>query len=53
VASQGFRSFDGATNTIEGYEAMNIIRKGQIRSLPKSDIANQAKFIEHILAIAA
>jgi hypothetical protein len=31
VASQWFRSVDGALNTIAGYEAMNIIRKGQIR----------------------
>ena len=30
VASQGFRSVDGALNTIAGYEAMNIIRKGLI-----------------------
>jgi IS6 family transposase len=28
TASQGFRSVDGALNTIAGYEAMNIIRKG-------------------------
>jgi transposase-like protein len=30
VASQWFRSVDGALNTIAGYEAMNMIRKGQI-----------------------
>ena len=29
VASQGFRSVEGALNTIAGYEAMNIIRKGR------------------------
>jgi transposase-like protein len=53
VASQGFRSFDGAANTIAGYEAMNIIRKGQIRWLPKTDIAGQTKFIEQILGVVA
>jgi transposase-like protein len=37
IASQGFRSVDGALNTIAGYEAMNIIRKGQIRWVPKTD----------------
>jgi len=31
TASQGFRPMAGALNTIAGYEAMNIIRKGQIR----------------------
>jgi transposase, IS6 family len=42
VASQWFRSVDGALNTIAGYEAMNIIRKGQIRRLAKGDIVGQA-----------
>jgi transposase-like protein len=53
VASQWFRSFDGALNTIAGYEAMNIIRKGQIRWLPKADIVGQIRFIECTLGIAA
>jgi hypothetical protein len=53
VASQGFRSVDGALNTIAGYEAMNIIRKGQIRWLPKTDTVGQIRFIERTLGIAA
>ena len=53
VASQWFRSFDGALNTIAGYEAMNIIRKGQIRWLPKADIVGQIRFIERTLGIPA
>ena len=43
----------GAQSTIAGYEAMNIIRKGQIRWLPKSDIVGQKSFVECILGIAA
>jgi len=43
---------DGALNTIAGYEAMNIIRKGQIRWLPKADIVGQARFIERSLGMA-
>jgi transposase-like protein len=35
TASQGFRSVEGALSTIAGYEAMNIIRTGQIRLLAK------------------
>ena len=31
-ASQGFRSFDGAWRTIQGYEVLHMIRKGQVRS---------------------
>jgi hypothetical protein len=53
VASQGFRSADGALNSIAGYEAMNIIRKDQIRWLPKGDVVGQKRFIERIFGIAA
>src|SRR6202158_1218750 len=38
-ACQGFRSFQSATRTIQGIELMNMIRKGQVRWLPKGDIA--------------
>jgi transposase-like protein len=31
TASLGFRSVEGACRTIEGYEAMHAIRKGQVR----------------------
>jgi IS6 family transposase len=34
-ASQGFRSFDGAWRTIQGIETVHMIRKGQVRWLPK------------------
>ena len=53
VASQGFRSADGAISSIAGYEAMNIIRKGQIRWLPKGDVVGQNIFIEGTFGIAA
>ena len=53
MASQWFRSVDGALNTIAGYEAMNIIRKGQIRWLAKDDVVGQIRFIERTFGIAA
>ena len=53
TASQWFRSVDGALNTIAGYEAMNIIRKGQIRWLPKGDVVGQKDFVHRIFAAAA
>jgi hypothetical protein len=37
-ASQGFRSFDGAWRTIQGYEVLHMIRKGQVRWLRKGDV---------------
>ena len=53
VASQGFRSAEGALSTIAGYEAMNIIRKGQIRWLDKDDVRGQKRFIERLFGLAA
>src|SRR3954454_15473161 len=42
---QWFRSVQGAVNKIQGYEAMNMIRKGQVRWIPKGDIAGQVRFV--------
>jgi hypothetical protein len=53
VASLGFRSPDGACRTIEGYEAMHAIRKGQIRWVPKGDSVAQRLFIHSIFGVAA
>jgi hypothetical protein len=53
IARQGFRSVEGALNTIAGSEAMNIIRKGQTRWLPKTDVVGQLRFIERTFGIAA
>jgi hypothetical protein len=39
--------------TIAGYEAMNMIRKGQVRWLAKDDIVGQVHFIERAFGIAA
>jgi hypothetical protein len=44
---------DGAVNKIAGYEAINIIRKGQIRWLPKTYVVGQMRFIERPLGTAA
>jgi transposase, IS6 family len=53
ATSLWFRSVDGALNTIDGYEAMNMIRKGQVRWLAKGDVMGQAKFIQRLFGIAA
>jgi transposase-like protein len=53
VASQWFRSVDGALNTIAGYEAINIIRKGQICWLSKGDTVGQVRFVHQMFGIAA
>src|SRR6476620_11826839 len=51
-AMQGFRSFHSALRTIQGIETVNMIRKGQIRWLPKDDILGQAAFITGLFAVA-
>lgn len=53
AASLGFRSVEGALNTIDGYEAMHMIRKGQVRWLPKGDVLGQRAFIHSLFGIAA
>ena len=53
IASLGFRSTEGARRTIEGYEAMHVIRKGQIRWLAKGDAVAQRQFIHTLFGVAA
>ena len=53
AASLGFRSVEGAWRTIEGYEAMHAIRKGQVRWVAKGDAIAQRDFIHPIFGIAA
>jgi hypothetical protein len=53
TASLGFRSAEGACRTIEGYEAMHAIRKGQVRWVAKGDPIAQPQFIHSILSVAA
>ena len=53
VASLGFRSAEGACRTIEGYEAMHTIRKGQIRWVGKGDPVGQCQFVHTIFGVAA
>jgi transposase, IS6 family len=52
-ACLGFRSFDDAQRTIQGYEAMNMIRKGQVRWLAKCNITEQVRFINVTFGLAA
>jgi transposase-like protein len=53
AASFGFRSAEGARRTIEGYEAMHLIRKGQVRWLPKGEVVGQPQFIDTLFGAAA
>ena len=44
----GFGSFNTARRTLRGYEAMNMIRKGQINGVAKGDVMGQVEFVSQI-----
>jgi IS6 family transposase len=52
-ASQCFKSFHTAERTLEGIEAVNMMRKGQVRRLAGSDARGQATFVASLFGIAA
>ena len=52
-ASQCFKSFHTAERTLEGIEAVNMMRKGQVKRLSGNDAMGQAKFVESLFQIAA
>ena len=52
-ASQCFKSFHTAERTIEGIEAINMMRKGQVKRLDGRDAMGQAKFVLSLFQIAA
>jgi IS6 family transposase len=49
----GFGGFWTARRTLAGYEAMAMIRKGQVRNIGGSDIRAQAEFIAGLFQVAA
>ncbi len=49
----GFISFQTASRTIAGYEAMAMIRKGQVAIAPATDMKAQCDFIAALLSTAA
>jgi IS6 family transposase len=51
-ASQRFKSFHTAERTLEGIEAINMMRKGQVKRLAGSDARGQAKFVESLFGIS-
>ncbi|MFL5587516.1 MAG: DDE-type integrase/transposase/recombinase [Ktedonobacteraceae bacterium] len=49
----GFFSFATAGRTLQGYEVMHMIRKGQVRGVGKGDISGQVFFITSLFGVAA
>jgi IS6 family transposase len=47
----GFGSFPTAYKTIQGYEVMNMIRKGQMEGIEKGNIKEQNRFIAKLFGL--
>jgi transposase, IS6 family len=48
----GFFSFETAWRTLQGYEAMHMLRKGQIHGVEKGDSRKQVEFIASLFGVA-
>ncbi len=49
----GFFSMETAGRTLQGYEVMHMIRKGQMHGVAKGDIPGQVTFIARLFGMAA
>ena len=49
----GFFSVETAGRTLQGYEVMHMIRKGQVRGVGKGDITGQVTFVAGLFGVAA
>ncbi len=52
-AAQCYKSFTTAERTLQGVEAMNMMRKGQVKRLSRKDAVAQAKFVRSLFMVAA
>ena len=49
----GSETFNSTRRTLSGIEAINMIRKGQVKGVNQGDSVSEVKFIEAIFGIAA
>ncbi len=48
----GYFSFETAGRTLQGYEVMHMIRKGQVHGVGKADIKDQVTFVASLFGVA-
>jgi hypothetical protein len=53
AVAQGFREFQAARRTIQGYEAIHMIRKGQVRWVAGDHLLRQIQFNDSLFELAA
>jgi transposase, IS6 family len=49
----GFFSFETAWRTLQGFEVMNMIRKGQLQGVEKGDVRGQVALVAQLFAVVA
>jgi transposase-like protein len=49
----GFFSFETASRTLQGYEAYNMIRKGQLQGVKKGDVRGQVALVAKLFRVIA
>ncbi len=49
----GFFSFETAWRTLQGFEVMNMIRKGQLQGVDKGDVKGQIALVATLFGVAA
>jgi IS6 family transposase len=49
----GFGSFRTAQRTLQGYEMMHMIRKGQLEGIAKGDVLAQNRVLAQVFGVAA
>jgi transposase, IS6 family len=49
--AKGYGSFQSVWRTLEGIETVNMIRKGRVKWVAKSDIGAQAQFVAKLFGI--
>jgi len=47
----GFFSFETAWRTLQGFEVMNMIRKGQLRGVAKGDVGGQVALVRTLFGV--
>jgi transposase, IS6 family len=48
----GFFSFETAWRTLQGFEAMNMIRKGQLQGVARGDVKSQVTLVAKLFGVA-
>jgi len=48
----GFFSFETAWRTVQGYEIMNMMRKGQCQGVAKGDVGGQVALVAKLFGVA-